>query len=1245
MKASYLALFGMVFAYSAYQGTGTSDQVRRPPKAELSGDSAAVNKSGNLRISPIEVEPLPAISAGVCSLVVRGNLKAACGNCTALCPAEQLTELIDDYFRPQLARDEEYWAGHWHVPQVAQPKLKFLIASLPDPVHTHMALLFDRGIESIQSAAQASGYLFSRAWMPWDISQHNESTDFTVRMAQEKFRNEVESLPGLMIFQKSTLNGEIAPEILFVFVVGETPTGGLRVEQFQNALDIRESILDGATPQKESGILRVFGPEFSGSLLSLDAVLRARHRDQVSKILIRSGTISSYSSVHNFREAIRRNWSDPNATSRLAGLRKPSEELDFATFQFSDTYEEYYLARYFQSRDHLHSRVAILSEDETAFGNQESLPNNKPKDSFVRLYFPREIAQLRDAYQQNVKIQQAAGSGKNPPQNGLALSLSVTGNDDDTVAPYSPLQSPLSQESIMQAIVDTLRREHAKVVIIRATDPLDVIFLSRYLRQNYPQARLITAGADLLMIHDFYDPQFHGILAVTPYPLLTAAQFPTLSRSSDDGGLGVQRLFPDSYSVGQFNALLSLLAPSAESEMGKLPKAEYINFGLPSFLQPAVDHTDPTPWRAHLWLTAIGRNGYWPVSVLDDPSRPADLGGNSPPSSIRAVEVRPSPASTYSVHFSLAWTIFWILTCGLTFLLAVLLVVPYSSARSEILERFRADRSSPRNRLLFLASLLLLASQTIFMFPAIVWFGRFGKFAEDLTFWDRVVEALNGMWLVVICYWITAAFLGIACFRAFGGHGEKSLSRTALAVFAVTVTLTACFVAFLWSRPLSTDLGTFIYRYIEVGSGVSAALPLLFLVAAWVWWCWQSLTGLASTEEKNVVLPNARCFDQKIPDRSNPGQLDDAERLRLKAVSAEAYEPLSRTLGTLPFGEYLIILVFAAIGLGVILLLIRPREIAEAFESQTYKWMYWILLYSCLFLVCYLACQIVALWLEFRALLRAIQRLSFRRGFNDLKSLTWKPLWKLAGSGREEFVQLLGGEVDALAQIQNSHIPYGSFSDAVEDARAAANRVSAEFEKSGGRNDHKVWKLFQELQSKLSSVTAAALIYANRQWRMETYSPSFNSMALGSERPSVGPRATDTTLRAVEHFLCLFYLNIILVPLRRLQTLILAMAGVFVFVMISYGSYPFESRESFHAFLICIFFGISIVVGIVYGQMFADPLLSQITNTKPGELGLDFWVRLGTFVFIPLLSLLSVQFPAINSFLFSWLQPALQSVK
>jgi hypothetical protein len=1289
VKTGYAALFGLVVAYSAYQGTGSlkTDVSQVLPIA--SRDSSKTIESARLAPLSAGAEPFPTISGGICRLAPSDNRNAPCGNCKAICPAKDLGELIESYFGTDPGGDAQYLATHWNVPRQKQGNIKFVIASLPDPVHTHMALLFDRGIETIQGAAQANGYLFSRAWMPWDISPHSESTDFTVRMAQEEFRDRRESLPGLMIFQKSpSHDNDAAASILFVFVVGETPTGGLRIEQFQNALNIRQGILADAKPnpiEDEATVLRIYGPSFSGSLLSLDAILNALPHDRFSTILIRSGTISSFRAVHEFCESIRREWPDSKAGSD-SQARTVYGRPDFATFQFSDLYQEYYLSVFFSARNHLHSRMAILSEDETAFGNQEPRTSGtdeqlttsdpcvakppKPEFSFVRLYFPREIAQLRDAYQQDLKSQSTAGGAKETAQSGLPLSLGVTGNDDDSVAPYSPLQTPLSQESILQGIVATLRKEHARLVLIRGADPLDVVFLSRYLRQNYPQARLVTVGADLLMIHDFYDPRFHGILAVSPYPLLTGAQFPFLTDaqfpSLDRAKKEVHRLFPDSSAVGGFNAFQALFAPTVITDAGRsLPPAEYEQFGLPSFLQPKGG--DAEPWRAHLWLAAVGREGYWPVAVLDDLTG-SDLKEAKPaqPSILPANAMHIAPPPPYSVHFSVGWTIFWMSTFGLTVLLALLLAFPPDFPRTEIIGRFGgqmmgsnrehastldhpshsallsqhsrlSDRdfhdARVRNGLLFTGSMLLLASQTLFLFPAVVWLGRFGRGESEQL--SKVHDLWDGLGLVMACFLISAIGLGIACYRGFRKRGSRLLAQAGASVCGAAVVVTLLLTSSLWSRNLGTSLGAFTYRYINIGSGVSPSLPLLFLLAAWMWWCWQSLTGITSTEEKHMVLPDANDFNLTVVPKAS-------ERMRLKALATRGEWPW-KSLEVLPFTGKIAIPALA--GLLVIFLLMQPSEIAEAFESRTYKVIYWVLLYSCLLLVCYLVAQIVALWLEFRALLRAIERLAFRRGFSDLKSMTWKPLWKLAGNGRQEFVQLFGGEVDALTQIENSGIPVGTLATAIGEAKTATDKVSAAYEglvsgKAGDSKTADVHQLFHDLQTKLAKAASEALIYASKQWTKEAYTAVETKPDATVEPPAKAP-----CTRAVEHFLCLFYLNIILVPLRRLQTLILAMAGVFVFVLISYSSYPFESRESFHVLLISVFFAISLVVGLVYGQMYADPLLSRITNTKPGELGLDFWVRLGTFVFIPLVSLLSVQFPEVNNFLFSWLQPALQSVK
>jgi len=1343
-----MALFTLAVAYSAYQGAGSLKPGSSPWESKTSGRSANANESARLSDLTTGADPFPTIGAGICRLTVNGEPHSPCGSCKAICPAEEFTDLIEHYFRAESGNDGYNLATPWKVPGERAKNIRFVVASLPDPVHTHMALLFDREIETIQKAAQASGYLFSRAWMPWDISTHPESTDFTVRRAQDQFRDQKESLPGLMIFQKSRDNPGETPDILFVFVVGETPTGGLRAEQFQNALNIRQSILADAglrPTEKEATTLRIYGPAFSGSLISLDAILYAQKpRNRFSAIVIRSGSVSSHSAVRDFCESTRSEWPDPKPGPNSKIAPEASGRPDFATFQFTDQYQEYYLSVFFHDRHESHSHVAVLSEDETAFGNQEHLPGTPrhearkrakertdaaqraaktstttniekedeptdpcpvdppdPKVPLTRLYFPREIAQLRDAYQQNIKTQALTGTANPPPETRLPLSLGVTGNDDDSVAPYSPSQTPLSQESIMQAIVATLRKQHSKIVIIRAGDPLDMVFLARYLRQNYPQARVVTSGADLLMAYDVSDPRFHGILAVASYPLLNGVYFPMWSTEgppeadkSEDADEAkktkrvreVQRLFSDSFAVGGFNAFLSLLAadpsaptsvsgpaldaksgaqhqsapsdtkpdsphlpaaPCTQPECPALPPASYAQFGLPSFLRD-----DDKSWRPHLWLITVGRDGYWPVAVLDD--KPFDDHQRG----VRAVAVdrKPDPPEPYSVHFSVGWTIFWVITFGVTLLMIFLLLrPPMAFTRSEILGRFCETSSQTRNGLLFAGSMLLFFAQTLFVFPVIIWLKRFGNPGDHLSEWQRFKEYFEGMWLVWDCYIGSAVGLGLACYRRFKKSGNNGLARAG-AFTCMGAGIAALALPWLidWEN-LGNSLGNFVYRYVSVDSGVSPSLPLLFLLAAWIWWCWQSLTGVASTEEKHVVLPKTSDFDRTHRDANGNTEAcvpEASDRLQLKLLAGKKNEWPWEILGTVPLDKKMTI--SAGVGLLAIVFLMRPDEIAEAFESTPYRWLYWILLYFCLLLVCYLVTHIVALWVQLRDVLRAIERAPFRRGFGELKNLTWKPLWKLAGSGRQEFVRLLREELDTLRRIQKFGALARSLTRAIRKSNTAAERLAAEYEKLLDGKDKngtldEVQRRFCFLQDKLASLVSEALIYASQQWKQESDEPSAAKSGCADDSKgkyaAVESPAKDPTLRAVEHFLCLFYLNVILVPLRRLQTLILAMAGVFVFVLISYSSYPFESRESFHALLIFIFFVISLVVGVVYGQMYSNPLLGRITNTKPGELGLDFWVRLGTFVFVPLLSLLSVQFPEINNFLFSWLQPALQSIK
>jgi hypothetical protein len=49
--------------------------------------------------------------------------------------------------------------------------VQFAIALVPNPVSTHLPLLFDRLVEAIQQAVQDDGYSYDASWFPWDTTK------------------------------------------------------------------------------------------------------------------------------------------------------------------------------------------------------------------------------------------------------------------------------------------------------------------------------------------------------------------------------------------------------------------------------------------------------------------------------------------------------------------------------------------------------------------------------------------------------------------------------------------------------------------------------------------------------------------------------------------------------------------------------------------------------------------------------------------------------------------------------------------------------------------------------------------------------------------------------------------------------------------------------------------------------------------------------------------------------------------
>ena len=107
----------------------------------------------------------------------------------------------------------------------------------------------------------------------------------------------------------------------------------------------------------------------------------------------------------------------------------------------------------------------------------------------------------------------------------------------------------------------------------------------------------------------------------------------------------------------------------------------------------------------------------------------------------------------------------------------------------------------------------------------------------------------------------------------------------------------------------------------------------------------------------------------------------------------------------------------------------------------------------------------------------------------------------------------------------------------------------------------------------------------------------------------------------------------------------LFVSSAFVFAIIAWNSYPFQPRQliDWCFTLLMLFLGCGFIW--VFAQMHRNAILSRITDTKPNELGRDFYIRIVTFGAIPVLTWFAYQFPEVGGSLFKILQPGLQVIK
>lgn len=777
----------------------------------------------------------------------------------------------------------------WNIPSAAATSdesvdklstdITSMIAVVPDPIHSGLALDFDRTLESILLAAADNHYFSSYYWLPWQQSASSSDSDQTTDPPRSNPQRERQ--PGLVVLRyvpephewpASAAKSDFAQstrtkyswnsyrKVVYLFLVAETPSLGINGEQLQNALH-HERYLQGSFGARLSAqrgdehILSVIGPSYSGTAASLYAGLSASLSSLGNPKLSVTGVTSTGIASHEL---------DPE---QKGGYRSFGENTSFEQDRFLEA---------IQRSGYGLDRVAILSESGTVYGSStEETPSSSSssqnkcaprvpgcyrKDdeplhnvgSILSLRFPRELSLLRNATASNTKSSSTAPT----PYLGLSLKGDAA---DDTVERFSKTQTPLSIEAQLMAIANQLKAARAQFVLISASNILDDIFLAEFLHRACPDARFVmSSGGDLLFEREGENASYVGSISISPYLL-----------SSLDLAHRNRWMHSDYHAEAIYNAATFAFQTSAAK-----PGIALSGYSKQSSPAASNGHSET---QIPLWASVVGSDGYYPVGVLnwcssDDasllPSFSTDTGSHS---SLKPVLCSESNAvagdnrdegqlSNKSLHDSingntemapaLPWHIFVGLLCLICIAHATGLVV--ADLWSPFTRDLAIDQNDlPHRRAVYLniggsvlASMAVVTSYPLF---------RVGHYFQVpySSYWAAIVLLLCGILVIVSTAWKTwRYFYHPRCKPYCFFNSVSAITFAGIAGSWIVI----CSSDTLYGYPSFSGLYHSV-RCLQPFSGVSPLCPVVLVLSAWYLWAVYQVARLRFSHIHRPRLP------------------------------------------------------------------------------------------------------------------------------------------------------------------------------------------------------------------------------------------------------------------------------------------------------------------------------------------------------------------------------------------------------
>jgi len=578
-----------------------------------------------------------------------------------------------------------------------------LIATLPDPSDPHLADVFDNYLGSIQLALAKDGYLADQYWLP-EVIRRREQAKNKLPLSQlpqpllltpvdqgdptsrGKPKADVLDQPGVLLYRRQPIPG-MPDELLFLLLVPETPTGGVRQEALRAALDRAASIRCPPGPVPPDATIRIIGPSFSGTAASLARGIK-RWQDDVhvasSHVEILSGSATNIHTQELFKDIAKfKATVTPDdvmcdfykyLTEKFAKTFASDKQV-IAIFTESNTSYGQSAPNSLKNRGLPYPCHDESAKPETVAASEPANPNtsggsepakpdgndpkaDKPDDKkkeqqkprILDLYFPLHVSQIGAEYEKS-RTQKAVAAL--PEGDARLLSLNLLEQDEPGDVP--PAMSALTKYNADLSLVNNLMaidRAHLNLVGIRATDARDEIFLARKIKQIVPDVQLFLLDSALLFSHTSLAKEMRGALVVSRYPLFNLNQLWT-----PPWQLSPRVQFVSGSSQGVYNAAILQLrefhlqrkrasgSAKLESTDGKpTPVNTTQRAMIPEPQKPEgakSDRPDPddllkpleygAPFQVHsdrplLWVGMVGHYGIWPIGTLggEEPKNPKE---------------------------------------------------------------------------------------------------------------------------------------------------------------------------------------------------------------------------------------------------------------------------------------------------------------------------------------------------------------------------------------------------------------------------------------------------------------------------------------------------------------------------------------------------------------------------------------------------------------------------------------------